>query len=104
MKFSFSAVVLLVLLGACSPSLTEIKGPPKDLVWKPEPPFLREKKVDVPTEAKALSHFLRGQILLTEGDFNKALTEYEEATKSDPSSSFLRFRLATLYLLSLIHI
>jgi tetratricopeptide (TPR) repeat protein len=94
---SMLALFLLVLASACAPSLPEVKGPPAELNLQSEPPFLREKKVEVPAEARALGHFLKGQILLGQGEFGQAVMEYEQAVKADPSNAFLRGRLAKLY-------
>ena len=88
----------LLLFSACAPTVSEFKAPPEDLAWEPRPPFLREEKVEIPAEAKALGHFAMGQVLLGRGEFGEALKEYEAAVQADPTNSYLRIRLATLYL------
>src|SRR3990172_4048008 len=95
---SFFEVVFLTLLSACAPSAPELALPPKELAWDPQAPFRGEKKVEIPAEARALGHFAKGQSLLSQGEFDQALTEFEGAVQADPSNAFLRFRLATLYL------
>ena len=67
-------------------------------MWPTEAPFQHEKKTEIPAEAKGLSHFLIGHLLLVEGEYDKALKEFEAAAQANPDDAFLRFRLATLYL------
>src|SRR5688572_29555772 len=94
----FWIMIFLAILSGCASRAPAIKPPPDGLVWSPEAPFQREKKVEVPAEAKALSHFIKGNLLLGQGEFDEALKEFEAAAEGDPEDSFLRFRLATLYL------
>ena len=68
---------------------------PDALVWTPEAPFARDEKIEIPSEAVGLFHFLKGQLLLGQGDFDEALKEFEAAARANPADSFLHFRLAT---------
>ncbi|HYY24482.1 MAG TPA: tetratricopeptide repeat protein, partial [Candidatus Udaeobacter sp.] len=95
---SIAGVIFLVFLAGCASTVPEIKPPPKGLAWSPEAPFQRDKKVDIPPEAGGLAHFLKGQLLLSAGEFEEALKEFEAAVQTNPSDAFLHFRLATLYL------
>ena len=72
--------------------------PAVDPLLTSEAPFANQPKVEIPSEAAAINHFLRGQLLLGEGDFDGALKEYESAAQANPNESFLRFRLASLHL------
>jgi len=51
----------------------------------------------MPEDAPALGHFFRGQVALSRNDSDTALHEFEAAVAADPSASFLRVRLAGLY-------
>src|SRR5262245_52318749 len=53
--------------------------------------------VEVPEEAKPLGHFLRGQVALSHNDVASAVKEFEQAIAEDPSTPWLRLRLAQLY-------
>src|SRR5215470_16913686 len=53
--------------------------------------------VELPDDAKPLGHFLRGQVALTQNDVPTAVTEFEKAIDEDPSTPWLRLRLAQLY-------
>src|SRR5919106_3570581 len=89
----------LLFVSACAAAGgPETKPPPDALVWNPEAPFAREQKTEIPPEAIGLSHFLKGHLLLGQGEFEEALKEFEAAAQASPSDSFLHFRLATLYL------
>ena len=90
--------VLLLILSGCSSAVSDLKPPPDGLVWKPEAPFVRESKVEVPPEARGMYHFMKGQLLLGDGDFDAALKEFEVASQDNPNDAFLHFRLGTLYL------
>ena len=96
-RFVRGAICLLILSG-CASAAPELRSPPDGFAWSPEAPFQREKKTEVPAEAKGLSHFLIGHLLLGEGEFDQALKEFEAAAQANPDDAFLRFRLATLYL------
>ncbi|HSK31632.1 MAG TPA: tetratricopeptide repeat protein, partial [Candidatus Limnocylindria bacterium] len=87
-----------MILSGCAAAVPELKTPPDGFIWAPEAPFRDQPKVDIPDEAKGFSHFLKGQLLLSEGDFDGALKEFEGAAKVNPDDAFLRFRLASLYL------
>src|SRR6185503_6025854 len=54
--------------------------------------------VEVPEDAKPLGHFLRGQVALTQNDVPTAVKEFEKAISEDPSTPWLRLRLAQLYI------
>jgi len=96
--WSYLGVVLTALLSACSQLAPGQKEPPTNVVRDHPPPFLRDNKVEIPEEAKALGHFFKGRNLLIQGEFAEALVEYEAAVQADPSSAYLRFRLAALYI------
>ena len=51
----------------------------------------------LPEDATALGHFFRGQVALSRNDSEAALHEFEAAVAADPGASFLRVRLAGLY-------
>ena len=51
----------------------------------------------LPADATALGHFFRGQVALSRNDPEGALREFEAAVAADPGASFLRVRLAGLY-------
>ena len=71
---------------------------PEPFVRPIQAPFSRQPKIEVPGEAQALAHFMKGDLLLGDGDFEGALTEFESAAQKSPGDSFLHLRLATLYL------
>jgi len=96
-RFVRGALLLLILSG-CASTVSDLKPPPDGLVWKPEAPFARESKVEVPNEAPGMFHFVKGSLLLGDGDFDAALKEFEIAAQDNPNDAFLHFRLATLYL------
>ena len=75
-----------------------LSAPPDGLSWVPDTPFRDHAKADIPADAIAVSHFLKGQMLLGEADFDGALKEFEAAVSVNPDDAFLRFRLASLYL------
>ena len=54
--------------------------------------------VDLPADAEPLGHFLRGQVALANNDVPTAVAEFERAIAADPSTPWLRLRLAQLYL------
>ena len=91
-------IVFLLILSGCASAVPEVKPPPDALVWTPEAPFARDEKIEIPSEAAGLFHFLKGQLLLGQGEFDEALKEFEAAAQANPGDSFLHFRLATLYL------
>src|SRR5918996_2173693 len=92
------SVVFLLILSSCATTVPQSKSPPDAVLWKPEAPFTREQKVEIPREAIGLSHFMKGHLLLGQGEFDEALKEFEAAAEASPNDSFLHFRLATLYL------
>src|ERR1700752_2042294 len=94
----FRACFLLAILSGCATTTPEIQTPPDGLSWSPVAPFRDEPKTDLPSDAFAVNHFLIGQMLLGEGDFEAALKEFEAASRLKPDDAFLRFRLASLYL------
>ncbi|HEX2386815.1 MAG TPA: tetratricopeptide repeat protein, partial [Candidatus Binatia bacterium] len=85
-------------MAACAPKLAKVpEEAPKQIAREPEPPFRQVPKVEVPAEAADLAHFAKGQLLLSEGEFDAALAEFEAAAAGDPNNGFLRLRLAMLY-------
>src|SRR5262245_18394514 len=95
---SICRIVPRLILSACASAVSEVKPPPNGVVQTPSAPFAREQKIEIPSEATGLYHFLKGQLLLGQGEFAHALKEFEAAARANPDDSFLHFRLATLYL------
>src|SRR5271170_6571100 len=60
-------------------------------------PFGGAPAVDVPSDARAMSAFLRAEVAMEEDDREEALKDYAEAVQYDPSNAALKVRLATLY-------
>src|SRR5258708_14498265 len=60
-------------------------------------PFGGAPAVDVPSDARAMSAFLRAEVAMNDGDREVALTNYAEAVQYDPTNPPLKVRLATLY-------
>src|SRR5215207_5879806 len=92
------AAFLMVILSGCATALPDGQLPPDALIWSTEGPFSKTAKVDIPDEAGAFNHFLKGQLLLIDGEFDPALKEFEAASQASPTDGFLRYRLAQLYL------
>src|SRR6266545_1591283 len=95
---SIRTVVFVAILSGCATAVPELKPVYNELAWIPEPPFRNHQKIEIPAEAQAYSHFLKGQMLLGDGEFEAALKEFDAAAQASPSDAFLRFRLAALYL------
>src|ERR1700691_1032474 len=60
-------------------------------------PFGGAPAVDVPSDARAMSAFLRAEVAMNDGDREEALKDYADAVQADPSNAALKVRLATLY-------
>ena len=60
-------------------------------------PFGGAPAVDVPSDARAMSAFLKAEVAMNDGDREEALKDYAEAVQYDPSNAALKVRLATLY-------
>ena len=60
-------------------------------------PFGGAPAVDVPSDARAMSAFLKAEVAMNDGDREEALKDYAEAVQADPSNAALKVRLATLY-------
>jgi tetratricopeptide (TPR) repeat protein len=60
-------------------------------------PFGGAPAVDVPSDARAMSAFLRAEVAMNDGDRKEALRDYAEAVQYDPNNAALKVRLATLY-------
>jgi len=60
-------------------------------------PFGGTPAVDVPSDARAMSAFLRAEFAMNDGDRQEALKDYADAVQADPSNAALKVRLATLY-------
>lgn len=52
------------------------------------------------TASSGLSHYIMGVIYEDEGSLDKALAEYKEAAKADPTSPLIHLRLASTYIKS----
>src|SRR5262245_16444493 len=75
-------VVFVLILSGCAAAVPESKPAPDALVWNPEAPFAREEKTTIPPEAAGLFHFLKGNLLLGQGEFDEALGEFEAAARA----------------------
>jgi tetratricopeptide (TPR) repeat protein len=91
-------VFVFAMLSGCATAVPELSAPPDGLSWVPNTPFRDHAKADIPADAIAVGHFLKGQLLLGEADFDGALKEFEAAVGANSNDAFLRFRLASLYL------
>ena len=63
----------------------------------PSPPPRVQKIPGTPVvlqpHERALGDFLKGQVALTRGDYDTALSAFAKAVERDPNTPFLRFRL-----------
>ncbi|MDB5107874.1 MAG: hypothetical protein JWM69_815, partial [Candidatus Binatus sp.] len=74
---------------------------------KPEPvrtvsvggdnPFGGTPAVEIPSDARAMSAFLKAEVAMNEANREEALKDYAEAVRYDPTNASLKVRLATLY-------
>ena len=94
----FLTLAALLLLSGCAAAVPDSKPPPDGLNWSPAGPFSGQRKIEGSVEALGLSHYMRGSLLTSEGDFDGALKEFETAAQLNSEDGFLRYRLATLYL------
>ena len=69
----FRTAVLLAFLSGCATTVPEVQMPLDGISWSPEGPFRNQPKAEIPAEASAYNHFLRGHLSLGEGDFEAAL-------------------------------
>ena len=89
----FRTAFLLVILSGCATAVPDHQLPPDGLIWSPEGPFSKDTKADIPDEARAFNHFLKGQLLLIDGEFEPALKEFEAAAQASPTDGFSAFPL-----------
>src|SRR5436853_6743923 len=54
-------------------------------------------RVELPPEAGALGHFLRGEVAISLGDADTAVREFEQAVAAEPDTALPRRRPATPY-------
>lgn len=83
-------IVFLLFLTGC--------GAVEPVPESPPAPFAQEETVEVPPAARSMYHYLRARVDLLSGDSRAALEQYKAAVEHDPSSAFLRARLAKSYL------
>ncbi len=83
-------IVFALLLAGCGP-IEPVPEPSPD-------PFAKAETVAVPPEAPAMYRYLRARMDLLAGDSRSAHEHYKAAAGHDPSSAFLRARLAKSYL------
>jgi len=91
-------VVALLILSGCAAAVPDSKVPPEGLAWSPTGPFSGQNKTALPADARGVAHYVIGSMLMTEGDYDGALKEFETAAQANPTDGFLHYRLATLYL------
>src|SRR5258708_14965451 len=60
-------------------------------------PFGGAPAVDVPSDARAMSAFLRAEVATNDGDREEAMKDYAEAVQYDPANAALKVQLAKLY-------
>ena len=60
-------------------------------------PFGGTPAVEIPSDARAMSAFLKAEVAMNEGDREEALKDYAESVQYDPANAALKVRLATLY-------
>lgn len=72
--------------------------PPDGVPQGPSGPFAGRGKADVPSEARAVYRYLRARMDVLAGDSRAAHEHFESAREHDPSSVFLRTRLARSHL------
>ena len=93
-----SVLSIGLLWSACSTLPPVSQTPPR---YTPPPPPAVQKIPGTPVtlspKEQALSSFLKSHVALTRGDYDTALEALAEAVERDPDTSFIRFRLATLY-------
>ena len=83
-------IVFVLFLAGC--------GPVEPVPEAPPAPFAQEEAVEVPPAARSMYHYLRARVDLLSGDSRAAHEQYKAAVEHDPSSAFLRARLARSYL------
>jgi len=60
-------------------------------------PFGGTPAVEIPSDARAMSAFLKAEVAMNQGDREEALKDYAESVQYDPANAALKVRLATLY-------
>ena len=92
---AFLLVVAVAALSACAPMRAPRPEVPARLGPSISP--ATAARLGVTAEDQAMSHFLRGEVALQNGDDDVALAEFEAAARLDPEETRLRGRLASLY-------
>src|SRR5256885_7324266 len=59
-------------------------------------PFGGLAPVQLPSDARAMSDYLKARVAANEGDRKEALKDYEATVQADPTDAGLRVQLATL--------
>src|ERR1051325_1542166 len=89
---------LILIISGCASRAPELNLTPEPFNRPIQAPFAGQPKIEIPSDAQALAHFMKGDLLLADGDFEGALAEFETAAQKSPNDAFLHLRLATLYL------
>ena len=80
-------IVVLLCVSGCASIVPEVKTPPDTSMVTAEAPFAREPKIEIPSESVGMFHFLKGQLLLGQGEFDEGLKEFEAAAQANPGGS-----------------
>ena len=83
-------ILAVLFLAGCVPLDGVPQGPPG--------PFADREKAEVPREARAVYRYLRARMDALAGDSRAAHEQFRSAREQDPSSAFLRTRLAKSHL------
>jgi tetratricopeptide (TPR) repeat protein len=99
--FSTRAVIALGIASVAFLGCTSITSAKPELLRSAsvggDNPFGGAPAVDVPSDAQAMSAFLKAEVAMNDGDREEALKDYAQAVQYDPSNAALKVRLATLY-------
>src|SRR5271169_5509652 len=102
MKFSTTRTIValsaasVAFLG-CSHISSSKPEPVRTVSVGSDNPFGGAPAVEIPSDARAMSAFLKAEVAMNEGDREEALKDYAEAVEYDPGNAALKVRLATLY-------
>src|SRR5260221_9434540 len=102
MRFSSTGAIAvfagasIVILGCAS--LPRSRPEPVRTAGVGQPnPFGDAPAVEVPSDARAMSAFLKAEVAMGNGDREEAMKDYAESVQYDPNNAALKVRLATLY-------
>ena len=77
------AAALLAILYGCAATTTEKPSSSDGIInWGIEAPLVQAGKTKMSADARALSHFIKGQLLIQEGAFDDAIKEFEAAARA----------------------